>query len=323
MYLSFVYLSYNKEYTESIKIQKNYLNLTDKKDSTILYKIYYSLSNNYEALKDYKNAYYYAQLSKSYFKDTLNYADFLLYKHLGDLALKADELKSSAYAYQKAFLRQNESITRQTDKKVLEIEKKYHYQKNENEQLKAQKTLYVLLFLCILMALMLFIGLLLRNRHLIKERNGKLKTENDRIKFENEEKILKQTTLQKTWINTVYAYIVENNSEQMDVYYKLRIHPQIKKDKSLSELVDNMENNYKIRTNSVSKLQLDEYTFSQLTGMTPEQAQLLNDSDKLLFALLKCDLKYRQIAAILGSSYDSIRMRKRYILDKLSATEQK
>ena len=321
LYLYSAFLSYNKEYEKSIQQEKQYLNLTSKCDSSILYKIYYKMSNNYEALKDNENAFYYAKLANSYLRDTLNCNNFLLYKHLGDLALKANDLKAFAYAYKNAYSRLNESIIGRSDKKVLEIENKYNYTKIENEKLIAQKKTYFLQFIVILLLLLLIIGILLRNRHIIKDRNTRLRLENEKTKLENEEKQLQHTAFQKNWINSVYAFITDNSTEQMNVFYKLRMHNLVKKEKKLCSLIDNLENDYKSRMKKISTVVLDDYTFHQITNLSKEQAKILNDNEKLLLALIKCDLNYTQIATLLGSSYDSIRMRKKNILDKLSKKE--
>lgn len=318
IYINSVYLSYNKEYMESIQQEKKLVDLIQKNDSNMLYKIYYGMSNNYEALKDYKNAFVCSQVSNLYLKDKAENVDYLLYKQLGDLALKAGKKDESISAYQKAYLLLNKSVNQRIDKNILEIEKKYNYTKIENEKLKVQKKLQAYLFISSSILLLFLLCLLLINRNRIKEKSRRLILENEKIKLESEEERLKRIDYQKTWVNSVYAFISEDNNEQMDAFYKLKMNGYIKENKSVYQLIKNQEENYKNRIKEVSSLLLDEDTFLQLTGLNKKQMDLLNYSDKLLYALLQCNLNYNQIAALMGSTYNSIRIRRKYLLDKLS-----
>lgn len=317
LYINSMYLSYNKEYARSIEEGKRYLKFKHENDSNINFKMYYNISQNYEALKDYKNAYYYAQNANLYLTDTCNYSDYLHYEDIGNLAFKANDYKKSMLAYKNAYRRLNASLKKQTDKKVLEIEKKYNYTRIENEKLIAQKNLQIYIFASIFTLLLFLTGILLVNRNRIKEKNERLLLENEKIKLENKEKILQQITFQKAFINSVYALITDNNNEQMNVFYKLRMHNEIKKEKKLCKLIDDLEKDYKSRIKKISTLLLDEQTFLQLTGLNQQQITLLSESDKILYALIKCNLDYNQIATLLGSSYDSIRTRKKNISNKL------
>ena len=317
LYINSMYLSYNKEYARSIEEGKRYLKFKHENDSNINFKMYYNISQNYEALKDYKNAYYYAQNANLYLTDTCNYSDYLHYEDIGNLAFKANDYRKSMLAYKNAYRRLKASLKKQTDKKVLEIEKKYNFTKIENEKLIAQKKLQIYLFASIFALLLFLTGILFVNRNRIKERNERLLLENEKIKLENKEKILQQITFQKAFINSVYALITDNNNEQMNVFYKLRMHNEIKKEKKLFKLIDDLEKDFKSRIKKISTLLLDEQTFLQLTGLNQQQATLLSESDKILYALIKCNLDYNQIATLLGSSYDSIRTRKKNISNKL------
>lgn len=312
------YYESNKEYRKAIQMELELLKSTDKKDSISLYKAYHRLFTNYKGINDLENSYRYAELTTRYLPaDTAQYLSFLAFKDLGETAYEKADFKTAATSYAQAYALLNKSIEKQLDKKILELEKRYDYTQVEIKRVKAEKRSFIYSAIAVGCVLLIFVVLLLFNRQRIRGKNARLLLEKQHLQKEVEAEKLRQETIRKNWVNTLYQYIADQSGKTDEVLYKLKLNKLIQTDENLNQLLEQTVGDYVKNIKSINQKLLDDNTFMQLTGISKEQSALFTDSEKLLLALSYCNLSNKQIAVITHSTYDSIRVRRKNLSKKI------
>ena len=192
---------------------------------------------------------------------------------------------------------------------VLKAEKESESAYAENQRLKAEKRFYIIAIGAILTLFVLVIILLFYNRRIIKEKEYSLQLMDEKKNLKERELKLLKETKQEKWSNNLYQYIASEQEEVMHTLYKLTLHNLIKEDSKLINLLETTIKDYKKHLQLASEKLLDTGVFFEITGLTEEEASKLLNSEKLLLSLLSCHLTNQQIALMLGSSANSVRVR--------------
>ena len=192
---------------------------------------------------------------------------------------------------------------------LLGAERDAEYTYAENQRLKAEKRFYVISIGSILVLFLLVVILLFYNRRILKEKEYGLQLLKEKQNLKERERDLLKKTEQERWSNNLYQYIANEQEEIMHTLYKLTLHHLIKEDDKLINLLETTIKDYKKHLQIANEKLLDTGVFFDITGLKEHEAAKLLNSEKLLLSLLTCNLNNQQIALMIGSSANSVRVR--------------
>ncbi len=312
-----VYYYYNKEYKKALELDHVLEKQVHLLAPDELYKFYYRLSDSYKALQDYKNAYHYMQLAIQQ-ADTTQYLNYILYINAGELAEKAHYTQEAAKAYRAAYDLLDKSIEKQLDKKILELEKKYDYTEVENKKLIVENRLYLITVASVFIILVLFIFLLWNLRSKAQKEKRLLITASENLKLKLEHEKSEYENQRKKWSNELYQYIAKQQAEAQRLLYKISISKGIKADEKLTLLIANEMKNYSKEQQNITNRLVHTDNFFTISGLDKEKENLLNDNEKILLSLLCCGLTHAEIASMISSTPESVRVRTVKLSQKLT-----
>lgn len=284
----------------------------------------YSLSENYYHLRQYNKSLEYAQKAVNGITDTAFTHNYLYYKQLADAAAKCGEWQTAANAYRKAMENQKNTIDKQLDTQVLELEKKYDFTATENAKLEAEnnRRLWIVISLIIaLIAAIIWITYLrinTRQKQVIENKQKELEFEKRIIRQKQNE--LNAINSKNRWINTFYAKMATVSGEVQEMLYPL----QHTKNKSLSEvqtIIEKILEDSEKRIKKIAENAMSEEDFMLFTGLTATKSGFLNENEKLLITLLACGLNYAQIATLTHRKYDAVRISVQRLHEKTEKLE--
>jgi hypothetical protein len=313
-----MYSSYYKsqgQYSNAIFIDKKMLYYDIKlNDSTSIIADLYRLSQNYKNLNHLDSAFYYGQLAIQFIRDTTSNLNYLYYLNIAEITKRMGSWEKSANAYKNAYELMSRDVDKNLDTKILELEKRYNLAEAENKRLAAENRSYLFLGLSAVLLLAIIIGLLFYRQYRIKMEVSKQIQEEQ---LNNQRNMLNRDAAEKQWVEKLYNYVAQQKNGMGELLYKLQNNIAINDNERVRELITATEKSYTTDMKKMSSQLLDDEMFLRFTKLTLEESVKLNESDKFLIMLIICRMSYKQIESLLGSSYDSIRIRKKRLLNKI------
>lgn len=313
---------------KSIELEKQILQLKKKPEyRNTLISNFYNISIAYHKLNQPDSALKYAELSVEVIRDTSYQLNHLYYLNLAKTAEKMGNWKLSASSYKKTYELMNRNVDKNLDTKILEIEKKYNLTEAENTTLRFKNRIIILTVVLLLM----FIAIIMLMQHSIKQKQIKILTEERNKALENEKLLLyekhqiladengrkEQELIKKQLILSFFQQISEQNLEIKNLLYNLKINTYISKNNSIyTKILEEYENYNRKSKITVSETFADEI-FTKLTGVSVEDAEKLNKSEKLMMLLLALNAGNREMSVLLNTSAESVRSRKLKLKKKL------
>lgn len=314
-----VYDKTQSDFNRSLQCEKEMLGLLP----SIKYKVdefrtFFSISDQYKNLNQEDSALYYGLQAIQHINDTTYKFNYLLYKNVADIAVQQKNYVLAEEYRRKMFEVYDHYVNEQTNKIILELEKRYDLAETENKALKAKTNTRILFILSVI--LLLFIALILsvyyKHKKIAQLKSDKLQAE--KLVAESEAKLLqRQTEEQKNIINIYRSFLIQY-SEQL---YQLKafemkfkgIHNNKQKlSESYMELLEQGEEQFNHLLIQLFPVQ----TFDNLFHSSPALG-FLTKTDKLLLIMLALKLDNQQIAAFLNIPPVNLKSRKAYIKKKI------
>ncbi|MGC3979172.1 MAG: hypothetical protein QM751_13665 [Paludibacteraceae bacterium] len=155
-YLLSSYYEYNKEPLKALEINFQLLN-DEKIRNENLSKTLRSIAKNYKDLNKPDNALYYAEKAEECKQDSNYYLNYFYYTTIGEIAERLKLWQKSAQAYKKAYFLRDKAVSKDLDKHILELEKKYDYTEAEYKVLKYRNRLIITAFTGVILLLLLIV----------------------------------------------------------------------------------------------------------------------------------------------------------------------
>lgn len=299
-----VYYATQELYDQALEKEKEQVKLAPfLKEKTDIFRTYYSISQQYHYLGQLDSAKLYALRSIEHISDPGYELNYLLFENVADIAEKQGDYKMANGYRKEASIARKESLAKQRNMQVLQLEKQYNHSEAENKALRAEasKRIAVIVILCLILLLAL-------SAIYIQKRNNRAKLE--KMEMEKERRKNKQQQFTMKLYNQMLAQFFLIEKELAALANKER---RMKPDFAdfIEELLKSMSKNLIdgfSRDISVKK-------FEELTGIPLPGG--INKSELLMFFLICCGLTNRDIAIIFRANVASIRTRKNQLKNKL------
>jgi hypothetical protein len=251
--------------------------------------------------------------------DTSLYGDFVVYENLGEITEKSHLWQKSALAYKKAYELKNKAVSKELDKNILELEKKYDLTQAENTALHFRTRAVLLGFLSILL-IVLLISFTIIIRQKSRQTNLRIRlAEQKNLLLEQEKLKIERSLIEKEFVLPIYQQISQRNANLKGLLYDLKTNVYISKNPQLAESISSMYADFV----SVSEIKPDKFLsddkFRSITGIDEAKSAQLNESDKMLIVFIVLEIDTRQIAVLFNTSESSIRGRKTKLRAKLES----
>lgn len=326
------YFNSEKRYRNALKLDYELLQADKQKnDKNALLADYFRISENYKYLNRLDSALYYAELTTKNIIDTSFYLNYYYYLNIAEITAKMNNYKKSSEAYSKVYLLMNNAITKQLNTQILELEKKYDVSEAERNSIRLKSNNMWLQFIITILAFIFtIITLVYTNKARIRKENEKfMLQENKYLEQEKElaeerelktaldKKLTERKLIEKQFVIPIYKQISQRNLEIKNFLMDLKNHTYITKNTSLLERIENEYKNY-IQTTKINENQfLNNIIFVNLTGIKENESSLFNETEKLMMALLAVGSDNQQMATLLNTSVESIRVRKSKLKKKM------
>lgn len=326
------YYNSRKNYRNALKLDYELMVQDLKKnDSVALLADYYRISDSYKFLGQLDSALYYGEKAVKGIVDTAFYLNYHYYLNVAEIAsLKNDLAKSTRY-YKEVYRLQNRAINQQLNTQILELERKYDVASAENRAIRLKNSNLWLQLMLIVVILMMAIGYMLyRHRvHLQREREKSVLQENKileqekqiALEQEKQTQLDKQLTerklVEKQFVIPIYRQISQRNLDIKNFLLDLQSNTVVTKNPTLLEKIEREYRNF-IQTTKITDTQfLSDELFADLTGITIEESHLFNESDKMMMAFIATGADNQQMAILLNTSVESVRVRKSKLKKKM------
>ncbi len=300
-------------------------------DSAALLADYYRISDNFRYLERFDSALYYGEMAVKHIIDTTFYLNYHYYLNVAEIARKKGDWQKSTEAYAQVYRLQNRTINEQLNTQILELERKYDVVAAENRAISLKNSniwLIALLGFTTLSLVILYLIFRYRSR-MQHERQKSIMQENrileqkKQLSEEREKQIQldKQLTerklVEKQFVIPVYRQISKRNLDIKNFLLDLQSNTYITKNEQLLSKIENEYRNF-IATIKITDTQLpDDQLFADLTGITITESKLFNESEKMMMAFIATGSDNQQMATLLNTSVDSIRVRKSKLKRKM------
>ena len=308
-----------------------------KNDSVALLADYYRISDSYKYLGQLDSALYYGEKAVTSIEDTTFYLNYHYYLNVAELAaLKNEPEKSTAY-YQEVYRLQHRAINQQLNTQILELERKYDVASAENRAIRLKNSNLWLQLMLLAVVLMLAIGYLLY-RHRVRLQREREKSAVQEVKIlvqemqladerEKQMKLDRELTerklVEKQFVIPIYRQISQRNLDIKNFLLDLQSNTYITKNTPLHEKIEKEYKNY-IQTTKITENQfLSDELFADLTGITMDESRLFNESEKMMMAFIATGSDNQQMATLLNTSVESIRVRKSKLKKKMLENQVK
>ncbi|VBB45268.1 hypothetical protein TRIP_D300155 [uncultured Paludibacter sp.] len=321
-----------KRYRNALKLDYQLLSSDkSKNDSHALVADYFRISDNYKYLNKLDSALYYGELAAKNIVDTAFYLNYYYYLNVAEIAAKMNNFKKSSEAYSQVYSLMNKAITQQLNTQILELEKKYDASESERKAIRLKSDNVWLQFSIMMLAFVfILITLIYRNKARIRKENEKLILKENKILEQQkmlveerakqaalDKKLAERKLVEKQFVIPIYRQISQRNLDIKNFLMDLKSHGYISKNPQLLERIENEYKNY-IQTTKISETQfLSDELFADLTGIKVNESQLFNESEKLMMAFLATGADNQQMATLLNTSVESIRVRKSKLKKKM------
>lgn len=318
-----------KNYQEALRLNLERLEQLNPADTFALRANHYGLSEIYLHLAKPLSAYYHAQQAVSLIQDTLYTYNDLYYERLGKCAFEANLYKEANAAIRKAYEHHLNFIDQKTDKKILELEKKYDYAEEKNKALSYRNRLLLSLGVVGLLILLLIFWFVLwrikkrqsdRKLQLATARALNIELENKNKEIENQYliKVQKQSERELALTNYLlqqYQRKFRQHTAMKNFIADLSAIPAIAKNKSLLKKI--MEVQDVAKEDNIAQIEESAKILVRSLEIEEQVINLLEASELELLITLSLIPDTRQAADLLETSTNSLYARKSNLKKKL------
>ncbi len=327
-----------KNYRNALKLDYELMAQDLKKnDSAALLADYYRISDSYKYLGQLDSALYYGEKAVTSIVDTTFYLNYHYYLNVAELAALKNELEKSTAYYQEVYRLQNRAINQQLNTQILELERKYDVASAENRAIRLKNSNLWLQLMLLVVVLILLTGYLLY-RHRVRLQREREKSAIQEIKILEQEKqisvekekqmqldkqLAERKLVEKQFVIPIYRQISQRNLDIKNFLLDLQSNTYITKNPALVEKIEKEYRNY-IQTTKITDTQfLSDELFADLTGITIDESRLFNESEKMMMAFIATGSDNQQMATLLNTSVESIRVRKSKLKKKMLENQVK
>ncbi len=307
----------------AIEREKEQLEFTDGYDVEDKSSTYFSISKKYNKINQPDSALLYGILAIEAMSDNLSVENYLFYENVADIYENMGDYNSANTYKHKSMDSYRESVLDRLDTQIMELEKKYDLSKTENVVLKSKQRVLIIAIVSLVVALTLTAFLLISIR---RSRTSAIKLIN--LQHENERhametRLLEEEAHKTSWLISLYGYIsnrlsaLQDNFENLSQRY-ISANPKVYKE--MMNILDTAEDDLK---NIPEQMNPTQETFELYTGLSGNESQLFNSSERIMLMLLACDADNKQIATFMNASLQSIRARKSQLKRKMLQNEIK
>ncbi|HNX88924.1 MAG TPA: hypothetical protein PKH58_07575 [Paludibacteraceae bacterium] len=330
-----IYYECTNEFQKALEINKKILrsNNNYKDLSRMLFKI----SENYQALNKLDSALLYAEKAEMCKQDSSYYLNYFYYKNIGEISEQLRLWQKSAAAYKKAYLLKEKATTKELDKQVMSLEKKYDLNEAENKALLYRNSNILITIIAVFLMVLLVTLLIIwkqRNKQLhlkqllneqktmaLEKNNQLLKERQQRLQMEKER--TDQQIIEQQFLLPLYEQITTRNTQIRKFLYDLTFDTHISKMPFLHEKVKSEFKLFDKASHAKNFESLTDEYFSKITHFTEEELRSLNKSEKLLMSLLVMKVPHQQISVLLNTTSESLSTRKLKLKKKMELNDMK
>ncbi len=327
-----------KNYRNALKIDYELMAQDKlKNDTAALLADYYRISDSYKALGQLDSALHYGEMAIESIVDTTYYLNFHYYLNVAEIAAMKSDWKKSSEAYKEVYRLQNRAIYQQLNTQILELERRHDVAAAENRAIKLKSSNLFLKLSVLIVVLVLILGFLVfRNRMKMQREREKLLFSEKKIleqekqlAIEHEKQLLldkelaERKLIEKQFVIPIYRQISQRNLNIKNFLLDLQSNPTISKNENLLKKIETEYKSF-IQTTKITDTQfLDDKLFADLTGISIEESKLFNESEKMMMAFIATGADNQQMATLLNTSVESIRVRKSKLKKKMLENEVK
>lgn len=332
------YYNSEKKYRNALDLDYDLMKLDKlKQDKEALLADYFRISDNYKYLNKLDSALYYGEMTTKNIVDTTFYLNYYYYLNIAEIATKMNNYKKSTEAYAQVYTLMNRAITTQLNSQILELEKKYDLAEEQRNTVHLKSNNMWLQFVIIMLAfIFVLITIVYRNVVRLRKENEKSILQENKIleqekllaeekekKMVLEKKNAERKLVEKQFVLPIYRQISQRNLEIKNFLMDLKSHSYIAKNPSLLERIESEYKNY-VQTTRINETSfLTDELFANLTGIKTNESKLFNESEKMMLAFIATGSDNQQMATLLNTSVESIRVRKSKLKKKMEENKVK
>lgn len=316
------YLNSQDRNAEALEINKKRVNLAPKlKGKPEIFKLYYSISDDYLKLNQPDSALLYIEKSVNHIADSNYVLNYKLYEKAAQISERQNNYVAANDYRKKSMDFRNKTISQEKNTTILELEKKYNHAEAENKVIKekAKNRIYIL-FVSILLVMLLALYNHLKDKKkrsllIINSINKEKEAQELRSKLlEHEAESLRTEYEKKELTNELY-------NQMLNQFFKLENELRDIADKSRLSNPDFADKIEELR-NTMSKNLIESFAekithkqFAILTGISlPDN---ISKSELLMLFLISCNITNKELAIVFRTTPPSIRSRKHLLKNKM------
>ena len=291
------------------------------KEKPEMFRLYYSISDDYINLNQPDSALLYIEKSIEYITDSNYVLNYLLYEKAAEISeVQNNYIVANDYR-KKSMEFRNKTISQERNITILELEKKYNHAEAENRVIKekAKSRLYILMTLLLLLTTFILINYLHQNK---KKNQLKVKVIESEKEAESLKRIISDTELERLRVENEKKDLTNDLYNQiLKQFFELENGLREIADKSKLSNPDFADKIEELR-NTMSKNIIDQFAykvdkmqFGQVSGVF--LSDKLNNSELLMYFLISCNLTNKELSIIFRSTPSSIRSRKHLLKNKM------
>ena len=327
-----------KRYRNALKLDYELLAADKKKnDRVALLADYYRISDNYKYMNKPDSALFYGNLAAENIVDTTFYLNYYYYLNVAEIAAGMNNWQKSTVAYQQVYRLMNRAINNQLNTQILELERKYDVASAENRAMNLKTNNMWLQFILVVLALVLIIwGLISNHRARLRKEQEKFMIQEKKI-LEQEKQLAEEKEKQmyldkqlaerklveKQFVIPIYRQISQRNLNIKNFLLDLQGNSYIGKNPQILQKIETEYHDF-IQTIKINDTQfLSDALFADLTGINTDESRLFNESEKMMMAFIATGSDNQQMATLLNTSVESIRVRKSKLKKKMQENQVK
>lgn len=318
-----VYYDTQNMYEKSLEKEKEMLLLAPfVKGSSDIFRLYYSISEQYFNINQLDSSKVYGIKAIESITDSTYQLNYLLYENVARIAeSQKDYQLANHYLNYAALVREN-TIEKEKDVHILELEKQYDLSQSENKALKAESKnrISIIIILCLIILLIVSVFYI---------QTRKIKA-SQKLKMADEEK--RKIEIEKRLVEAQANVLrIENERKQLaENIYSLMLNQFFSIENQLRSIGDKSrrtkpdfadfieETRASLTKNLVEEFaqNISEAKFYELTGISlPENK--INKNEILMLFLIHCGVSNNNLASVFRTSTASIRSRKNQLKNKM------
>lgn len=320
-----VYFDRMGDYLEALKKEKEKLQMSHHlKQKPEQYRIFYSLSDRYFNLNNLDSALFYAREAIAHIQDSTNRLNYLLYRKAADIAAKKNDFRLADNYRTQALKAYQASITERLDTQIRELEKRYDLSEAEYRALKATTQFRFILILSICgvlftAGLILYISKQLTITRLQKEKFTEhihcVEVEKQQAKAEYQ--LSRERAQNQQQLLSLYNSFLKLHAEQQEMM-RQNINRIRSKDSKLGDIYAGLLKSGQLQLNRFIK---ELFTVEDMRRLFDihDEANSLNESDRLYLFMLANKVDNEQIAALFNTTVKNLKGKKAYLKKKISS----